>query len=431
MVIKNNMEMINNTYLKFIDFRNISNYWDVKRLSFNIAFNSVYKMEKLWEVLTPISDKIKKDDYNWTRKVVSKITFNNWELFLRDENKTWMDVYITYPKNLLVSNINFHQWAIAINNFWEEIVCSTHYQPYQINRNLINEEYLILVLRCEEFKTYVVNQKSNWIKTESKYTFIKDLEIPLPSLEEQNRIVKEYNKKLENSLNSENKALGLEKEIESYLMEELEIEVKENKNWNKGLQIVEFKDLEKWNIWNEQVLVKCNKYETIKIWDSIRNINSKIDKVQTKDYLENWKIPIVSQENNLISWYTNKNLTTINWNDLPLIVFWDHSKTVKYIDFEFVCWADWVRLMKPIKEFNTEFYYYYISSVVNFINPIESYTRHWKYLSQINIPIPPLEVQEKIVKYIWDLKEEINSLKKLSYDLKESAKVEFEKEIFS
>jgi restriction endonuclease S subunit len=52
-------------------------------------------------------------------------------------------------------------------------------------------------------------------------------------------------------------------------------------------------------------------------------------------------------------------------------------------------------------------------------------------LLKIFFPLPPLEIQEKIVKHIWEVKEEIKSLKKLSEELKESAKVEFEKEIFS
>ena len=153
--------------------------------------------------------------------------------------------------------------------------------------------------------------------------------------------------------------------------------------------------------------------------------------MQKNEYLEKWNIPIISQEKILISWYTNKKVNTISWYDLPLITFWDHSKTVKYIDFEFICWADWVRIMKPVKKFNNIFYFYYISFIVHFINPTESYTRHWKYLSQINIPLPPLKIQEKIVKYIWKLKEEVRELKSWALELRESAKGEFEGEIFS
>jgi type I restriction enzyme, S subunit len=48
-----------------------------------------------------------------------------------------------------------------------------------------------------------------------------DVKIPLPSLPEQNRIVEEYNQKLQDSINAEIKAKELEKEIEIYLMQEL------------------------------------------------------------------------------------------------------------------------------------------------------------------------------------------------------------------
>ena len=54
-----------------------------------------------------------------------------------------------------------------------------------------------------------------------------------------------------------------------------------------------------------------------------------------------------------------------------------------------------------------------------------------EFLEDLQIPLPPLEIQEKIVKHIWKLKDEIKRLKTLSEELKESAKGEFEKEIFS
>lgn len=429
------MEITNNTYLKFIDFIDVSN-WSVQYLKWTaFSYNKNFEFVKIWDFLTRNKTQIDIEDWKEYKRVTIKMN-NNW-VFLRDIEK-WENIwtkkqFLVSWWEFIMSKIDARNWAFwIVPNELKWAIVTNDFPSFIVDKSKINIEFLILILWTKEFLDYA-QQWSSWTTWRQRVDMnvFLNTKIPLPSLEEQNRIVEEYNKKLENSLNTEIKAWELEKEIESYLMEELGIEIKENKNWNKGLQIVEFKDLDKWNIWNEQVIVKSNKYGTIKIWDSIRGINSKIDKVQTKDYLENWKTPIVSQENNLISWYTNKNLTTINWDDLPLIVFWDHSKTVKYIDFEFVCWADWVRLMKPILDFNSEFYYYYISLVVNFINPIESYTRHWKYLSQINIPLPPLEIQEQIVKHIWKIKEEIRSLKKLSLDLKESAKVEFERGIFS
>lgn len=429
------MEILNNTYLKFIDFIDISN-WSVQYLKWTaFSYNKNFEFVKIWDFLTRNKVHVDIEDWKEYKRVTIKMN-NNW-VFLRDierwENIWTKKQFVVSWWEFIMSKIDARNWAFwIVPNELKWAIVTNDFPSFIVDKNKINIEFLILILWTKEFLDYA-QQWSSWTTWRQRVdmNIFLDTKIPLPSLSEQNRIVEECNAKLKDSLNTEIKAIELEKEIESYLMEELGIEVRENKNWNKGLQIVEFKDLDKWNIWNEQVFIKSNKYETIKIWDSIKNINSKINKVQTKDYLENWKIPIVSQENNLISWYTSKSLSTIAWDDLPLIVFWDHSKTVKYIDFEFVCWADWVRLMKPIKEFNPEFYYYYISSVVNFINPIESYTRHWKYLSQINIPLPPLEIQEKIVKHIWELKEEIKSLKKLSEDLKESAKVEFEKEIFS
>ena len=115
------------------------------------------------KILTPVSEKIKKDEYDWSLKAVSKVSFDEWKIYLREKNETGMDLYKLYSWDLLVSNINFHQWAIAINNTWEDLVCSTHYQPYSINKTLINQDYLTLVLRSKYYQNYIINQKNNMI----------------------------------------------------------------------------------------------------------------------------------------------------------------------------------------------------------------------------------------------------------------------------
>ena len=51
-------------------------------------------------------------------------------------------------------------------------------------------------------------------------------------------------------------------------------------------------------------------------------------------------------------------------------------------------------------------------------------------LRKILIPIPPLEIQNAIVKHITELKEQIKQLKQEAKELRENALSDFEKEIF-
>lgn len=443
------------TFLKHISFEEIDLYWDVKRLSYKSNFWSSFKMEKLWNIINPISDKIKKDEYDWVRKVVSKIKFNNWELFLRDENKTWMDVYITYPWNLLISNINFHQWALAINNIWEEIVCSTHYQPYEINRNLINEDYLVLVLRTHSFKDYVVNQKSNWIKTESKFNFIKDLEIPLPSLSEQNRIVEAYQKNISDAELAQKKSERLEWDIESYLMEELGIEIAEQEQ-KKSMNFISLESLNRWDVrfllWNlpsikSRFPIKKFSYaiEEFNKWkggESIR-INSFNFPRQPFKYI--WMEHIEKETGNVLE------LVDVNWKDIKsqtvripkwYIIFWKlrpylNKYWINYTEYENIICSSEFLVFDTREDINKEYFKYCLSS--SFIQHQITDKTSWARMPRINedifmnlqFPLPPIEIQEKIVDHIWAMKDEIWELKQSAEELRESAGRKFEEEIFS
>ena len=116
-------------------------------------------------------------------------------------------------------------------------------------------------------------------------------------------------------------------------------------------------------------------------------------KVPTNNYLEQGDYPIVSQEDSLISGYWN------NENDVfhistPIVIFGDHTRVLKYVDFDFVLGADGVKILQPIDTLNAKFFKLYLEYCKI---PSLGYSRHYKLLKEINVPIPPLPEQEKIV----------------------------------
>jgi len=80
---------------------------------------------------------------------------------------------------------------------------------------------------------------------------------------------------------------------------------------------------------------------------------------------------------------------------LPVIVFGDHTTIFKYIDFQFVRGADGVKLFKPITDFIPKAFYYICQTLD--IPASQKYTRHYKYLSNVKIPIPDKDIQKKII----------------------------------
>ncbi len=116
-------------------------------------------------------------------------------------------------------------------------------------------------------------------------------------------------------------------------------------------------------------------------------------KVKTNEYLSLGLYPVVSQEKEYISGYNDDENKVFHHNN-PVVIFGDHSREIKYIDFDFIIGADGVKIL-DVKDFlNPKFFYYNIK----WIN-VESlgYSRHYKLLKENKIPIPPLAEQERIV----------------------------------
>lgn len=132
-----------------------------------------------------------------------------------------------------------------------------------------------------------------------------------------------------------------------------------------------------------EILVKTN---------NIQNIGNK---VPNNEVFSEGEIPIVSQnKSTIIDGYTN-NYEPIK--NLPLIVFGDHTCCFKYIDFEFVRGADGTQILLTDEDEVRLKYLYYISSILEIENS-DKYERHFKYLKNTKIPVPPISIQDKIIK---------------------------------
>lgn len=122
-------------------------------------------------------------------------------------------------------------------------------------------------------------------------------------------------------------------------------------------------------------------------------INGSQTKVAREEIKAAGKIPVITQEaNRFISGYTDKGQPI---TDIPLIVFGDHSCTLKYVDFEFVRGVDGTQLIKVGAGIAPKFVFEFLRTI-DIANP-DRYERHFKYLKQAAVPIPPMDVQQLII----------------------------------
>ena len=218
----------------------------------------------------------------------------------------------------------------------------------------------------------------DWVK-KAHPSIIRKLynEIPVPPLEEQQRIVNildEAFDKIADSMDNVQSVTNSMKEL---------IETK--------LQTVFHEDSLEW--------------EKIPFEQSIVKVKA-TPKIKKREFKESGSYPIISQEMDYINgyWDNTDDLLTIQ---TPVVVFGDHTKTLKYIDFDFVLGADGLKVLQPIESILPKFFYHQLRSV-----KLETlgYARHYKLLKQIEIRVPSMELQHQIASMFDDLAVQVSHM---------------------
>lgn len=240
------------TFLKTIPFADF-NLWDVKR--YNHIFNSSFENAVfLKDILKPFKEKLSKEeliDNDW--RIISKINFQG-ELFLRDKEdiETYKGTLSKVPEDSIIySKINVRHGCIYHHKKGEKpFGVSSEYPTFVFDENKVDGKYLMLVLRSNEFKKLLNTKSSGISKARVKVDEFLNIKIPLPSLQEQNLIVAEFNKKTSLAFQQEEQALLLEDKLNNSIDQELGIEVilNESNYFGSFLKTVKYDSLKKWGI---------------------------------------------------------------------------------------------------------------------------------------------------------------------------------------
>ena len=119
-------------------------------------------------------------------------------------------------------------------------------------------------------------------------------------------------------------------------------------------------------------------------------------KIFRRDYLKDGMLPVVDQGSDLIAGYTDDYSSAYN-GPLPVIVFGDHTRAFKYVDFPFAIGADGAKVLEPTPAFEPRYLYYYLLT-----QQITSrgYSRHFQFLRDFKIRWVPGTEQRRIVEVL-------------------------------
>ena len=262
-------------YISTVPFSGLFN-WSVQYLNDSkIAFSKAYPMMRIGEFLKRNKTAITIQDGVKYKRVTIKV--RNGGVILRDEvmgeNIGTKKQFLVSEGQFILSKIDARNGAMGIiPSELDGAVVTQDFLPYDIDATKVNPQYFVLVCTTKQFVAFCQSCSSGTTNRqrvdEAQFLNIK---VPVPSLEEQNKLVEEYNKTITKIVDKENTINTLKKSIDQYICDVLGYNaIKTNTNKIKRLlSTYHYKDLGRWDIFNLNYEVQSEVYPTTILKDIV------------------------------------------------------------------------------------------------------------------------------------------------------------------
>ncbi len=160
-----------------------------------------------------------------------------------------MDMFFAGPGDIVVAKIDLKNGAVGIvPEGLCNVAVTSHFAVYQADRTTIVPEYLTLLIQCRDFKEFIWRNKVGAEgRKEVKLDFFESIEIPVPPLSIQEAIVVHDRLAQEEGRRARESAARLEQEVSRYVLKRLGISTDEVQRI-RGPFIVFLKDLQRWSV---------------------------------------------------------------------------------------------------------------------------------------------------------------------------------------
>ncbi len=137
-------------------------------------------------------------------------------------------------------------------------------------------------------------------------------------------------------------------------------------------------------------------------------------KINQSEYLLHGPIPCIDQSRDFIGGYTDDEEAVIDIGQ-PVIVFGDHTRILKFVDFPFACGADGTQLIISNDAAVSQEYLFFALDATDLSNYF--YARHFKYLKDQFIPRPADTIMTQFTDIIRPTMRQIKLLRDHCYGL--------------
>ena len=147
-------------------------------------------------------------------------------------------------------------------------------------------------------------------------------------------------------------------------------------------------------------------WTAIALSDAVINIAITGKKIPQKEYLSEGAYPVFDQGQDYIGGYSDKKENLVAC-ELPVIVFGDHTRVIKFVNRPFAPGADGIKVLQPQHFYNPRLLEYFTRHMAMHLTN-HGYARHYQHLVKSEIPLPPINEQNRIVAKIEELSSELD-----------------------
>lgn len=444
-------------YISTVPFSGLIN-WSVQYLTDSkIAFRKAYPMMHIGEFLTRNKTAIIIQDGTKYTRVTIRI--RNGGIIPRDEvmgeNIGTKKQFLVSSGQFIISKIDARNGAMGIIPAeLDGAIVTQDFLPYDIDTSKINPQYFVLICTTKQFAAFCQSCSSGTTNRqrvdEAKFL---DIEVPVPSLEEQAELVAAYHKQISFAIDSELEITTKQHDINNLLFNKLGIQITKN-NPLKRFSVISFSLLQRWDHAYLQNNAKLKStYPLIGLKDCIGSFMKSADGKSLR--VETYKAPF--QEFHYIG-MEHIEKSTGELIDIPIVKgeqvksqtvaipkgYFIYGKLRPYLNkywynntnLENIVCSSELFVFKIKDNINSRYFELVLGSdiVQRQIADMASGARmpriNEEIFMNIRIPIPPIEVQNSIIDIVDKIKEEMKALRQSALLNRSMAFTNFETQIF-
>ena len=241
--------------LHFVTLQSLVNWSVAHLINRDLGFTKKFPFARIGDVITRSTLLIHVEDDVLYKQVTVKT--NGGGAVLRNKNlelgknigtKTQ---YLAREGQFIMSKIDARNGAFGIiTNEIDGAIVTSDFPLFDVNTKLVHPFYLYLLSTTKPFIQYAQScSRGTTNRQRIDVDSFLSQKIPLPSLAEQNKIIAAYNATIAQAKQYSTQAKDIDKQIEKYLQDELEIETRDytiEKQTDGFLHFINYSTIDKW-----------------------------------------------------------------------------------------------------------------------------------------------------------------------------------------